>query len=177
MPALPGKPSTRKGPTPRSKFHQEDVWEHTFKVIGLEPLSSNHDEPGIMATANSSSTPTPTPTAGLEQDLGRKKMTILDLPSETHKDIFKYVGTVCAAVIRVAPDLENTDSLISLVRPISTPSPWYRSISETLLQSNYIEAFILSSQTTMTLQTILPSMPWLAVWIPLSRVNMTTLST
>lgn len=103
MPALPGKSSRRKYSTPRPKLDGDDVWNRTFKTMGLEPLSSDKDKPTTMATASDISSPTPEPS--LVQGSENKKLTILDLPSETQKDIFKYVSLDCAHATVLAIEL------------------------------------------------------------------------
>jgi hypothetical protein len=88
MPALPSKQTKRKGATPITKLYQEDVWRRILDVMGLEPLSSNHASPTTIESgaAEAMASPTAAPAAGA------KKVTILDLPSETQKDIFKHVS-------------------------------------------------------------------------------------
>jgi hypothetical protein len=88
MPALPSKQTRRKGATPITKLHQDDVWCRILDVMGLEPLSSNHASPTATNTeaAEAMASPTAAPAPGT------KKITILDLPSETQKDIFKHVS-------------------------------------------------------------------------------------
>jgi hypothetical protein len=95
MPALPGKTSPRKKATPRAKQEKEDVWERTFNIMGLEPLSSNKDKSTAMTTITDISSPSPAGPS-LAQGSEKKTVSILDLPSETQKDIFRYVSAACA---------------------------------------------------------------------------------
>jgi hypothetical protein len=80
--------SKRKNPTPRAKTEiGEDVWDRA--INGSKLL--NKSESLKMATAEGispSSTPDPSLAQGFE-----KKRTIFDLPLETQKEIFKYVGS------------------------------------------------------------------------------------
>jgi len=99
MPALPGKTSKRKSATPRPKLNGEDVWDRTFNIMGLEPLSSKKDNSKTMASTDEISSPSLAADPSLAQGSGKKKMTIFDLPSETQKDIFKYVSTACPPAI------------------------------------------------------------------------------
>jgi hypothetical protein len=66
-------------------LHENDVWQRTFNILGLEPL-----------------TPFPAPldypemdplTADEGTDTGSRKMTILDLPLEAQKEIFKHASS------------------------------------------------------------------------------------
>jgi hypothetical protein len=106
MPALPGKPSRRKHSTPRTKPDGEDVWERTLDIMGLEPLSSNKDNTPAMATASDLSSPSPAEPS-LVQGSEKKKLTIFDLPSETQKDIFKYVSSICTRAIVSSIELQD----------------------------------------------------------------------
>ena len=113
MPALPGKSSRRKNTTPRAKQDKEDVWERTFDIMGLEPLSSNKDNTSTMATASDISSPSPaepSPAQGSE----KKKITIFDLPSETQKDIFKYVSTLFALASLTATEVQGLTILLAV---------------------------------------------------------------
>jgi hypothetical protein len=96
MPSLPSKTARRKHVTPIANLHENDVWQRTFKLLGLQPLtpfpnlapneasSSLNEE---MATKTDIEAP-PTESATPQ---GRK-ITILDLPAELQKDIFKHVS-------------------------------------------------------------------------------------
>ena len=96
MPALPNKQARRKGATPVTKQEQGDVWRRILDVMGLEPLRENQQHhrhsPTAMDTdseaAEAMAAPTPAASAP-----AAKKVTILDLPSETQKDIFKHVSS------------------------------------------------------------------------------------
>jgi hypothetical protein len=106
MPALPSNKSRRKGVTPIKKPNPDNVWQRTLAVMGLEPLSasssSSNTSTSKAVAAASTSTATadpggmaaPTPAPELTQG-SQKKLTILDLPVEAQKDIFKHVSPVC----------------------------------------------------------------------------------
>jgi hypothetical protein len=118
MPALPDKPSRRKYSTPRAKSDAEDVWKRTFNIMGLELLSSNKEQSRTttMATASYISPPQD---ASLAQGSEKKKMTILELPSETQKDIFKYVSTVCGHLPVLSMKLRG----LTMYLPVRPPRP------------------------------------------------------
>jgi hypothetical protein len=96
MPALPNKQARRKGATPVTKQEQGDVWRRILDVMGLEPLRENQQHHRLSATAVDTDSEAaeamaaPTPAASAP---AAKKVTILDLPSETQKDIFKHVSS------------------------------------------------------------------------------------
>jgi hypothetical protein len=91
MPALPSKQSRRKTATPVTKLQEEDVWRRVLDALGLEPLSSNRISPAPPTMEPEAAEAMASPTAAATP--GVKKVTILDLPSETQKDIFKHVST------------------------------------------------------------------------------------
>ena len=97
MPSLPSKTARRKHVTPIANLHENDVWQRTFKLLGLQPLTPFPDvapdadhlsRTSEMATATDIEAP---PADTLEPK--KPKITILDLPAETQKDIFKHVCT------------------------------------------------------------------------------------
>jgi hypothetical protein len=105
MPALPSNKSRRKGVTPIKKPNPDNVWQRTLAVMGLEPLSATSSDTStstskavattsIATTAEPGGMAAPTPAPELTQG-SKKKLTILDLPVEAQKDIFKHVSTVC----------------------------------------------------------------------------------
>jgi hypothetical protein len=97
MPALPSKQARRKGATPVTNLEQSDVWRRILDVMGLEPLRENQQQqqqqqqhsPTTMDTE--AAEPMAAPTTAASEPPARK-VTILDLPSETQKDIFKHVS-------------------------------------------------------------------------------------
>lgn len=88
MPALPSKQSRRKTITPIVKRDPEHVFDQVLEALGLEAVSSNHNENGNTKTNTTMAaiieTPSPAPSSS-------RNLSILDLPSETQKDILKYV--------------------------------------------------------------------------------------
>jgi hypothetical protein len=98
MPALPSKQARRKGATPVTKQEQGDVWRRILDVMGLEPLRENHQQehqrhsPAVMDTDSEAAEAVAAPTPAAPAPAA-KKVTILDLPSETQKDIFKHVSS------------------------------------------------------------------------------------
>jgi hypothetical protein len=90
MPALPSKQSRRKSATPITKLQEDDVWRRVLDGLGLEPLSSNRISPAPTTMDSVATEAMASPTAAATP--GAKKVTILDLPSETQKDIFKHVS-------------------------------------------------------------------------------------
>jgi hypothetical protein len=96
MPALPSKQARRKGATPVTKQDQGDVWSRVLDVMGLEPLRENKQQHHHSTTAMNIDTDAAEPMAAPSATApapGMKKATMLDLPSETQKDIFKHVST------------------------------------------------------------------------------------
>lgn len=107
MPSLPSKTARRKHVTPIANLHENDVWQRTFKLLGLQPLTpfldvapdaDNLSRTSEMATATDIEAP---PADTLEPK--KPKITILDLPAETQKDIFKHVCTVISSSLRLRP--------------------------------------------------------------------------
>lgn len=92
MPGLPGKQGRRKGATPISKIDQEDVWKRTLAILGLVPLTTNHHTNNNHSPMAIPGIPSPSPAAKAGE-----KTSILDLPSEVQKDIFRHVGSPSAA--------------------------------------------------------------------------------
>jgi hypothetical protein len=90
MPALPNKTSRKRGVTPITSFHREDVWLRTLDMMGMEPLQAPASAP-TSAILPSLESPTTTDT--------KKKLSILDLPQETQKDIFKHVSAGCSGLV------------------------------------------------------------------------------
>ena len=102
MPALPSKTIRRKTATPINKLNQEDVWQRTLDLMGLEPLNSKVNGKMAMQVdeedVSSSPSTLATQAQGSQNGEG-KKLTILDLPLETKKDIFKHVSTICLQLL------------------------------------------------------------------------------
>jgi hypothetical protein len=128
--------------------------------MGLEPLTSRTNRKMAMHVEDVSSPPS---TAALHaqgsQGVEKKKtLSILDLPLETQKDIFKHVSTFCSRILNALDGEFNSDYGIynRPPQPISLPSPSFQNTSEILLLSNCIEVSISSSQMTMILQMIPP---------------------
>jgi len=103
MPSLPSKTARRKHVTPIANLHENDVWQRTFKLLGLQPLTpfpdpapdaDNLSRTSEMATATEIEAPS---ADTLEPK--KPKITILDLPAETQKDIFKHVCIARSAAI------------------------------------------------------------------------------
>ena len=102
MPSLPSKTARRKHVTPIANLHENDVWQRTFKLLGLQPLTpfpdlapdaDNFSRTFEMATA----TDIEAPSADTVESK-KPKITILDLPAETQEDIFKHV---CSTIQRL----------------------------------------------------------------------------
>ena len=180
MPGLPSKQARRKGPTPRRLIKKDDAWRVILAIMGLEPLGAEGElypedstsSPATMDTEAAEAMAAPT---AADSAAGAKKMTILDLPSETQKDIFKHVRfsrcrMVMHQVLGCSADLPSS---CSPRLPTSLLSPLYRSTSEILPQSNCTAASISSSLMKMILRTTLPSMVWQADWTLSSRANTT----
>jgi hypothetical protein len=86
MPALPNKPSRRKITTPVIRPDPEYVFNEVLDALGLEPLSSNSSASNTTMASIIENPPSTSTSSS-----SSRKLTILDLPSETQKDIFKYV--------------------------------------------------------------------------------------
>lgn len=99
MPPLhvPNNKSRRKGVTPIKKPDQDHVWQRTLNIMGLESISSSsasqHDSP-VLDEAGDGLMAAPTATPELTQ-ASKKKLTLLDLPAETKKNIIRYVSIAC----------------------------------------------------------------------------------
>lgn len=111
MPSLPSKTARRKHVTPIANLHENDVWQRTFKLLGLQPLTPFPDlAPDAddfsrafeMATATDIEAPS---ADSLEPN--KPKVTILDLPAETQNDIFKHVCTAIQLLF-IPPPLTRT---------------------------------------------------------------------
>ena len=159
MPALPSKRIRRKGATPILKVNQEDVWQRTLDIMGLEPLNARGK--GNMAVqGDDGAVATPSHAQG-SQSGERKPLNISDLPLETKKDIFKHVSTIFLEILAEDAPAGNSpisDHAVYLrpPRPTLLPFPSSRSTSEILLQSSCIGTSISSSQTRMIHSTIAP---------------------
>ena len=108
MPALQSKQTRRKGATPVTNLEQGDVWRRILDVMGLEPLRENQQQQqqySPTAMDNEAAEPMAAPMATASAPT--KKVTILDLPSETQKDIFKHVSF---------PDAEDNVVLHQILR-------------------------------------------------------------
>ncbi|KAI9741411.1 MAG: hypothetical protein M1818_004217 [Claussenomyces sp. TS43310] len=91
MPILIPK-ARRKRVTPIANLHENDVWQRTFKLLGLEPLTSfvtcDWERRGKMAAeASEAAADAPGPWG---RHLLDRKLTFFDLPDETQKHIFTY---------------------------------------------------------------------------------------
>jgi hypothetical protein len=97
MPSLPSKSARRKHVTPIANLHENDVWQRTFKLLGLQPLTPFPDlAPDLDNLSRAFEMATATDIEAPSQDIleaQKPKITILDLPAETQKDIFKHVCT------------------------------------------------------------------------------------
>lgn len=89
MPSLPSKTTRQKHVTPIANLHENDVWQRTFKLLGLQPLTPFPDSgtPHMADSAMDISAPA----QGVEKPT-KEKLTILDLPEEVQKEIFKHVS-------------------------------------------------------------------------------------
>jgi hypothetical protein len=96
MPSLPSKTARRKHVTPIANLHENDVWQRTFKLLGLQPLTpfpdvapdqDNSSRSLEMASAIDIEAP-----AVESTEPKKSKITILDLPAETQKEIFRHVS-------------------------------------------------------------------------------------
>ena len=101
MPSLPSKTTRRKHVTPIANLHENDVWQRTFNLLGLEPLNPFPDlnlkeAPCSLNLEMASTTDIVAPSEEMAKP-EKPKITILDLPSETQKDIFKHVSCVLVA--------------------------------------------------------------------------------
>ncbi|RDL35853.1 uncharacterized protein BP5553_06465 [Venustampulla echinocandica] len=107
MPVLPPKSNRRRGTTPSKKQNKADVWKRALDVMGLEPLNEPSTKSASSAFASSSSSAsastnlnpdvstmtTPEATPGLgEASSSKRPRSILDLPVETQKEIFKHAS-------------------------------------------------------------------------------------
>ncbi|KAF4633395.1 hypothetical protein G7Y89_g4716 [Cudoniella acicularis] len=88
MPALPNKSNRRKAVAPVKKQNHNEVWQRALDIMGLEPLNSTTNSPSSSAP-HTMAIPTPGPAEG-----SGKKKSILDLPSETKKEIFKHASGI-----------------------------------------------------------------------------------
>jgi hypothetical protein len=90
MPAISAKTTRRRAATPTTKQQQDDVWRRTLAIMGLDPLTENcankTSTETVMADTPGVASPTATPSAA------DKKTSILDLPLEAQKDIFRHVS-------------------------------------------------------------------------------------
>jgi hypothetical protein len=98
MPSLPSKTARRKHVTPIANLHENDVWQRTFKLLGLQPLTPFPNVAPYAAKQShnlkmASITDIEAPPAESAEPK-KPKITILDLPAETQKDIFKHVRSL-----------------------------------------------------------------------------------
>jgi hypothetical protein len=98
MPSLPSKTARRKHVTPIANLHENDVWQRTFKLLGLQPLTPFADvapDAAQQSRALAMAFPNDIEAPPAESAEPKKpKITILDLPAETQKDIFKHVRSL-----------------------------------------------------------------------------------
>ncbi len=105
MPSLPSKTARRKHVTPIANLHENDAWQRTFKLLGLQPLTPFPDV--APEDAKQSRTLTMASVTDIEappaENAGPRspKITILDLPAETQKDIFKHVRSLPVYIFRL----------------------------------------------------------------------------
>ena len=97
MPSLSGKTARRKHVTPIANLHENDVWQRKFKLLGLQSLTPFPDlAPDLDNLSRTfemaAATDIEAPSADIIEPK-KPKITILDLPAETQKDIFKHVCT------------------------------------------------------------------------------------
>lgn len=91
MPALPPNSLTRrKGATPCKQVQQGDVWRRSLHVLGLEEMNAHSNEQQLLPTGSASQAMDSATDTELDI-IPRKKLTFVDLPSETKKGIFKHV--------------------------------------------------------------------------------------
>ena len=112
MPSLPSKTTRRKHVTPIANLHENDVWQRTFNLLGLEPLTPFPDVTPKEAHSSlnlkmASTTDIVAPSTEMTEHK-KPKITILDLPSETQKDIFKHVsGVAIGAILHIPKPLHH----------------------------------------------------------------------
>lgn len=140
MPALPSKQARRKSATPVTKPEQGDVWRRVLDVMGLEPLmeSQNQQHPPPLSPASTdieaaeamAAPPLAEAAEAAAAPEAKTKVTILDLPSETQKDIFKHVriplpaqAQLCCAAPNPASSVLICPSTAGLVHRPHSPLP------------------------------------------------------
>lgn len=108
MPSLPSKTTRRKHVTPIANLHENDVWQRTFNLLGLEPLTPFPDvnpkeAPCSLNLEMASTTDIVAPSTEMAKP-EKPKISILDLPSETQKDIFKHVSCVLPETVLIVAE-------------------------------------------------------------------------
>lgn len=103
MPSLPSK-SRRKHITPIANLHENDVWQRTFKLLGLEPLtpfpgslSNNKMSPQAesedhIITAPDANEAAEVDKAAAGSSMETRKLRFLDLPIEAQSAILEFVS-------------------------------------------------------------------------------------
>jgi hypothetical protein len=76
----------RGGVLPVKKVHADDVWTKVLDQLGVEPLSAPTRSTKALKATTSMAASTKAHAEG-----ATRRLTILDLPSETQKEIFKHV--------------------------------------------------------------------------------------
>ncbi len=103
MPSLPSKTARRKHVTPIANLHENDVWQRTFKLLGLQPLipfsDTTPDRASLGGSPEMASTIDIEAPAAESAESKKQKLSILDLPAETQKDIFKHVSNILVLLL------------------------------------------------------------------------------
>ncbi|CAG8981180.1 hypothetical protein HYALB_00013191 [Hymenoscyphus albidus] len=100
MPALP-RSNRRRGVIPVKKVHPDDIWRRAMRMMGLEPITTtNNKQSSTPVPASKAPAPAPPaiapstkPTQTSPTEPTMKKLTILDLPPETQKEIIQHADT------------------------------------------------------------------------------------
>ena len=131
----------RDGVMPARKLHSEDVWDKVMDKLEVEPLRS----PTTSSSKDRKATTSMATTTLARSGGAEMKRSILDLPLETQKDIFRYV---CIAMHRFNDEgwtlgafEGEANNVFRLPEPTSSRSPLCRNSSEILRPNDYIENF------------------------------------
>ena len=86
----------RKGPTPTANTSGEDAWDLALNILGFEAMNVE-DRPipaieGNDNTHNEMEVEEGTVAEGVASQGGKRKIGLLDLPTETQKQIFSFVS-------------------------------------------------------------------------------------
>lgn len=92
MPSLLPRSGRRKRITPLVNFPENDVWERTFKVLGLEPLERFEFRATELAKSKMAETTMKEPKRHGPGAEGGIQMAFMDLPMETQREVMKYVS-------------------------------------------------------------------------------------